>query len=97
MLAKKLMEMIGRGQANISGVTDLARAALHDCVGSDASRALDALASCGQYGNHPSNEERDFHTWTRGMCGLELEPYTIMLTLHVSQLSIQSSESSYDP
>lgn len=77
----RLVNMVGRGDANVSVAAAVARAAHAD--GLDSS-ALKALASCGAGGLFEANTERDLHRWLRGMNGLELEPYELTLDLQVA-------------
>ena len=77
-----LLEQIGRGSANISAASDLARVMKSECKSNIP--ALDALASIGASGRCSNNNERDLHRWLRGMRGLQLETYEITLELQAS-------------
>ena len=43
--------------------------------------AIEAFASLGNMGLHPSNQERDLHRWTKRHWGLSLQPYIVHLDL----------------
>ena len=79
----KLLEMVGRGQTNITAAAKIARAVEQDC-GSACGKALMELASCGCHGKHDGNNERDFWRWAKGGLGVDLEPYEIKLVLNAS-------------
>ena len=73
-----LLELVGRGGSNVSSATQIARAVKADGM---SLPAIEAIASCGNYGSSSSNEERDLHRFLRGSRGLKLEPYEITLEL----------------
>ena len=74
----KLLELIGRGGSHCNLAPLICGSAWDDGFTSPAVAACRSLGAHGQYGG---NIERDLHTWTRGLWGLELEPYEILLPL----------------
>ena len=82
----KLIEMVGRGDANISCVTEIARVMQTDGFNADA---LTALGSCGTGGKNSGNVERDLHRWLRGEWGFEVEPYEIQLELQATRIGLK--------
>ena len=81
----KLLEMVGRGDTNISCATEIARVIQSDGFKADA---LAALGSCGSGGQNGGNVARDLHRWLRGEWAFEVEPYEIQLNLQVSGIRL---------
>lgn len=42
---------------------------------------INKLASLGNWGKHPNNEERDLHGWLKSVLSVQFEPYTVYLDL----------------
>ena len=82
----KLLELVGKGDAHVQTMADVARAVSLDFPNSIHS-GLQKLAGCGANGNQDGNTERDFQRLVRGSNGFFLEPYNIKLTLQVWQTS----------
>ena len=80
----KLLELVGKGDAHVQTVADIARAVTFDSSNSVHS-GLQKLAGCGANGKQDGNTERDFQRLVRGSNGFFLEPYNIKLTLQVWQ------------
>lgn len=80
----KLLELVGKGDAHVQTVADIARAVTLDSSNSVHS-GLQKLAGCGANGKQDGNTERDFQRLVRGSNGFFLEPYNIKLTLQVWQ------------
>ena len=72
--------MIGTGRATIAQVGDLARAIVSDGLPHEA---LQAFASLGGGGRHPSNQERDLHRWISKLFGCQLETYKVMMDVYM--------------
>ena len=68
--------MIGTGACHIRTVCAIAQAQAKDNL---VSPAIERFAALGNWGAHPSNEERDLHVMLRGLHGLELSTYDIKL------------------
>lgn len=81
--------MIGRGSANISRATEIARCAQEDGL---SQPALRALTSCGADGRHAQNTERDLHRWCSCLFGCKLLPYQIKLTLQAPMCEEQEQQ-----
>ena len=74
----KLISLIGTGGSHVNVAHDLVQTVRDD--GFD-NPALATFASCGAYGRHDANTERDLLRWLRGLWGVHLEPYEIKLQL----------------
>jgi hypothetical protein len=74
----KIISLIGTGGSHVNGAHDLVQTVRDD--GFD-NPALATFASCGAYGRHDANTERDLLRWLRGLWGVHLEPYEIKLQL----------------
>ena len=83
----KLLELVGTGAANVSTATEIARTVEADFALSPSS-GLGKLAKCGAHGACCQNDERDFRRLVKGAYGMNLEPYTIKLTLEAPQLCL---------
>lgn len=83
----KLLELVGTGGANISTATEIARTVEADFA-LPPSSGLVKLAKCGAHGACSQNDERDFRRLVKGAYGMNLEPYTIKVTLEASQLCL---------
>ena len=80
--AYKLLNLVGRGSTHIQTAVEIARAATEEGLNAPVLRSL---ASCGSYGKHDGNCERDLHKWlSPGMFDFHLEPYEITLNLQVA-------------
>ena len=73
--------MVGAGRSSIAEVCDISRA---NCADGSMSEALQALGSLGTGGKHESNQERDFHTWIKGIYDTNLEPFKVPILLNAS-------------
>ena len=83
--ANLLLDMVGRGGSNVSSAAQIARAVKADGM---FLPAIEAIASCGNYGSSSSNEERDLHRFLRGSRGLKLEPYEITVELQAPSCAL---------
>ena len=73
--------MVGTGRSSVADICDISRA---NCADGVTSTALHYLKSMGAGGTHLSNQERDLHTWLKGLHGTRLEPFRIPISLNVS-------------
>ena len=71
-----LLEGVGRGTTHVSVAVAIANSTVREGI---ASKALRGMASLG--GTHKSNQERDLHTWTKGLFGFEVEPFFFKMKL----------------
>lgn len=80
--ANQLLEDIGTGCSNVNSAARLARQMGKDNL---ESPALAAIASLGSAGRCEQNIERDLHRWARGVHGVKLEPYKIVVPLEATR------------
>ena len=72
--------MIGTGRAHVHTVVSIAQA---QCMDGPTVPAVQAFASLGGGGLHPSNEERDLHRWLKNLYQIDMEVYTVRMNLQV--------------
>ena len=60
---------------------------LADCMLRDSfsNVAVRCFASLGASGSQPSNAERDFHAWTRGLYGVHIDPYNLWVDVQLPE------------
>ena len=80
LTANRMIELIGRGKANVATMAALARVIQADGLHKPA---LAAIAGLGNEGKHESNCERDLLSIAKGLWGFNIEPYEISLCLQV--------------
>ena len=80
LILDKLLDLVGRGDAHVQTVAEIARAVRDESLHS-VHQKLEQLAACGTHGKCESNTERDFQRLLRGSNGLHLDPYNITLSL----------------
>lgn len=69
---------------NVSHSTELARELVEEMPG--IPEAFSNLASLGCGGQHPNNEERDLHRWTKNLFGNRLSQYNLKLDVSLGGL-----------
>ena len=80
--------MVGTGRTSIAEICDISRANVADGAKSEA---LKCLKSLGTNGKHESNQERDFHTWLRGLYNVDLEPFKVSIPLNVTGFKLSET------
>ena len=70
---------IGAGDSRVEKVHRMALALHYE---GRASEQVGAFASCGDFGNHAQNIERDLHRWARCLHSLQLEPYMLRMKMY---------------
>lgn len=87
--AARLTDLIGRGQVSVAAAAEIAGCVVRDHDVPNA--ALQAFASLGTDGKHPSNAERDLHRWLKNLYGLKIQSYTIHVPLQAPQTNVATS------
>ena len=85
--------MVGTGRSSVADICDISRA---NCADGVTSTALHYLKSMGAGGTHLSNQERDLHTWLKGLRGTRLEPFRIPIPLNVSWIKTWSFQLNFE-
>jgi hypothetical protein len=90
---ENFITQVGTGGSHVSVVAETARANVVDGI---PSAAVKCFASLGASGKFNANQERDLHTWLKGLYGLELEPYHVQMDILVCWFKLVIAKSNQE-
>jgi hypothetical protein len=90
---ESFITQVGTGGSHVSTVAETARANVTDGI---PSQAVKCFASLGASGKFVQNQERDLHTWLKGLYGLELEPYHVGMDILASWFKLVITNSNQE-